>query len=115
MLPVASSPIQLLMKQVPPLLLQLPASTLGFLVEAAADSAFVAVVGELLAAAVVSYDPSCLAVVVGSWLVPQHPTAGLLAEAVHLAGPAAELEAAIVTEDHPVASLLAFLVAVDLT
>lgn len=114
MLPVASSPIQLLMKQVPPLLLQLPASTLGFLVEAAADSAFVAVVGELLAAAV-SYDPSCLAVVVGSWLVPQHPTAGLLAEAVHLAGPAAELEAAIVTEDHPVASLLAFLVAVDLT
>lgn len=113
MQPGASSPIQLLMKQVPPLLLQLPASTLGFLVEAAADSAFVAVVGEPLA--VVSYDPSCFAVVVGSWLVPQHPTAGLLAEAVHLAGPAAELEAAIVTKDHPVASLLAFLVAVDLT
>lgn len=115
--------LHLLLKQVhllPLLIHPLPASARGFLVAVAADSLAAAVAEHLLAAAVVACDPSCLASVVGSWLVPQHPTAGLLTEVVHhlpagLAGAAAELEVATVTEGHLAAFLLAFPVVVDLT
>lgn len=103
--------LPLLLKQVPhPLLLvhPLPASAHGFLVvvaAAAADSS--AAAGQLLAAAVVPCDPSChLAFVGGSWLVLQHPTAGLLAEVVLQlpAEAAVELEEAVVSVGHPVGS-----------
>lgn len=112
--------LHLLVQQVlllPLLIHPLPASAHGFPVAVVADS--FAVAEQLLAAAVVPCDPSCLVFVVGSWLVPQHPTAGLLTEVVHLpAGlveAAAELEVAIVTEGHLAASLVAFPVAVGLT
>lgn len=112
-----------LLKQAPPLALPvhpLPASAHGFLVAVVGDSLAAAVAGQLLAAVAVPCDPSYLAFAVGSWLVLQHPTAGLLTEVVHhlpagLAGAVAELEVATVTEDHLAASLLAFPVAVGLT
>ncbi len=114
--------LHLLLKQVHLLTLPLhplPASARDFLVAAVADSSAAAVAEQLQAAVGEPYDLSCLVFVVGSWLVPQHPTAGLLAEVVHhlpvgLAGAAVELEVATATEGRLAASLLAFPVVVDL-